>query len=114
LLSLIHGQAALGRTTGRWDELLNAQDGGAKDCINVVVWALPFVLAIYQPAPKRDCLAVLGDQFTNQADLIGVISLGMIQEHNSVESPELKFLDGHRLVPVILLPLPESRRTQHG
>ncbi len=53
----------------------------------MVVWVVPLVLAIDQPAPKRDCLAVLGDQFTNQANLISVVTLGVVQKHNAVESP---------------------------
>jgi hypothetical protein len=57
---------------------------------------------------------MLGDQFTYQADLVGVIALGMVEEDHTVESPNLKFLDGHRLVPAILLRLLGSGRTQHG
>jgi hypothetical protein len=53
----------------------------------VVVWVVPLVLAVNQPAPKRDCLAVLGDQFAYQPDLIGVVTLGVIKEDNAVESP---------------------------
>jgi hypothetical protein len=86
-LSLIPGQVALGHITGRWDEFLNAQDRRTKDRVNVVVWVVSFVLAIDQPAPKRDCLAVLGDQFTYQPDLISVVTLGVVQKHNAVESP---------------------------
>jgi hypothetical protein len=52
----------------------------------VVVWVVPFVFAVYQPAPKRYCLAVLGDQFTYQPDLIGVVTLGMVQEHDAIEA----------------------------
>jgi hypothetical protein len=85
-LSLIPGQVALGRTTGRWGEFFNAQDRRTKDRVNVVVWVVSLVLAIDQPAPKRDCLAVLGDQFTNQANLISVVALGVIKEDNAVEA----------------------------
>ena len=53
----------------------------------MVVWVVPLVLAIDQPAPKRYCFAVLGDQFTYQANLIGIVALGMIKEDNAVESP---------------------------
>jgi hypothetical protein len=52
----------------------------------VIVWVVPLVLAIDQPAPKRDCLAVLGDQFTYQPDLIGVVTLGMIQKDNAIKA----------------------------
>jgi hypothetical protein len=86
-LSLIPGQVALGRTTGRWDEFFNTQDRRTQDRIDVVVWVVPLVLAVNQPAPKRDCFAVLGDQFTYQPDLISVVTLGMVEEDNAVESP---------------------------
>jgi len=87
LLSPIQGQVALGRTTGRWDELFNTQDRRTQDRVDVVVWVVPLVLAIDQPAPKRYCFAVLGDQLTYQANLIGIVALGMIKEDNAVESP---------------------------
>jgi hypothetical protein len=86
-LSLIPGQVALGRITGRWGEFLHTQDRRTQDRIDVVVWVVPLVLAVNQPAPKRDCLAVLGDQFAYQPDLIGVVTLGVIKEDNAVESP---------------------------
>jgi hypothetical protein len=85
-LSLIHGQVALGRITGRWGEFLNAQDRRTQDRVDVIVWVVPLILAIDQPAPKRDCFAVLGDQFTYQPDLIGIVTLGMVEEDNAIEA----------------------------
>jgi hypothetical protein len=85
-LSLIPGQVVLGHITGRWDEFFHAHDRRTQNRVNVVVWVVPFVFAVYQPAPKRYCLAVLGDQFTYQPDLIGVVTLGMVQEHDAIEA----------------------------